>query len=127
MPKCVCSGAQIQCSFGTAPVLITVLPVNRVEETMPGANIMDTIPLVNIPSFMMCSAPTNPAVIATTAAAWGVPTPAPCIPATTIPWTPGNPSVLLANAPILTDNSKLTCLWAGVISITNTNQTVVQA
>lgn len=127
MPNCVCSGATMQCTFGVAPSVLNVLPTNRVMEGTPGANIMDFIPMTNIAPFGMCNAPTNPAVIATTAAALGVPTPAPCIPATVAPWVTGNPTVLLANFPILTDDSQLMCTWAGVISIKQAGQTVVQA
>jgi hypothetical protein len=127
MPKCVSSGASLQCTFGVAPSSLIVLPVKRVDETTPGANIMDYIPITNIPPFGMCSAPTNPAVIATTAAALGVPTPAPCIPATAAPWTPGNPTVLLSSAPILTDDSKVMCIWGGSISVVAPGQMIVEA
>ncbi|WP_133470995.1 DUF4280 domain-containing protein [Paraglaciecola marina] len=127
MPKCVCSGAMLQCTFGAAPSTLNVLPTNKVMEGTPGANIMDFIPITNITPFGMCNAPTNPAVIATTTAALGVPTPAPCLPATTSPWIAGNPTVLLANFPILTDNSQLLCTWLGAISIKQPGQTVVEA
>jgi hypothetical protein len=127
MPNCVCSGATLQCSFGVAPSVLNVLPSNRVMEGTPAANIMDFIPITNIAPFAMCNSPTNPAVIALTAAALGVPTPAPCIPATSSPWITGNPTVLLANFPILTDDSQLLCMWAGAISIKQAGQVVVTA
>ncbi len=113
-------GAMMQCSFGVAPSSLIVLPVNRVVvENMPAANIMDFKPVVNIPPFSMCNAPTNPAVIAATSAALGVPTPAPCVPVIPAPWAPGSPTVLIANMPALNDTSKCMCTWAGVISINN--------
>ncbi|WP_185236174.1 DUF4280 domain-containing protein [Teredinibacter franksiae] len=127
MPKCVCSGAMMQCTFGVAPSTLNVLPTNRVMEGTPGATIMDFIPVTNVPPFGMCSAPTNPAVIATTAAALGVPTPAPCVPMTVSPWIAGNPKVLLANFPILTDDSQLMCTWLGMISIKQAGQLIVEA
>jgi hypothetical protein len=127
MPNCVCSGATLQCSFGVAPSVLNVLPINRVMEGTPAANIMDFIPIMNIAPFAMCNSPSNPVVIALTAAAFGVPTPAPCIPATVSPWIAGNPTVLLANSPILTDDSQLNCMWAGVISIKQAGQVVVTA
>jgi len=127
MPNCVCSGATLQCSFGVAPSALTVLPINRVMEGTPAANIMDFIPIVNIAPFALCNSPSNPVVIALTAAAFGVPTPAPCIPATGSPWISGNPAVLLANSPILTDDSQLNCMWAGVITIKQAGQVVVTA
>ena len=115
----VCNLAALTCSFGLAPSVLTVLPKNQMLTSyMPAANIMDHVPMVNIMPFGMCTAPTNPAVIATTAAAMGVPTPAPCIPATALPWAPGSPTVMLSNMPALNDTSKLMCTWAGVISIT---------
>jgi hypothetical protein len=113
-------GAMMQCSFGAAPSALIVLPANRVTaEGKPAANIMDHKPVVNIPSFGMCTAPTNPAVIAATSAALGVPTPAPCVPVVPAPWAPGSPTVPIGNMPALNDTSKCTCTWAGVISITN--------
>jgi hypothetical protein len=104
-----------------------VLPTNKVTEGTPNANIMDFIPVTNIPPFGMCNALTNPAVIATTSAALGVPTSAPCMPATASPWISGNPTVLLANFLILTDDSQLMCMWKGVITIKEAGQTVVVA
>ena len=127
MPKCVCSGAMMQCTFGAAPSTLNVLPINRLTEGSPGANIMDFIPITNIPPFGVCNSPNNPTVIALTAAAMGVPTPAPCAPMTATPWVSGNPTVLLANSPILTDDSKLLCMWQGVISIKQAGQKIVEA
>ena len=122
----VCSGAMMQCSFGTAPSTLNVLPVNRVNAGgPPAANIMDFAPIVNIPPFGMCTSLANPTVAAATAAALGVLTPMPCVPVTT-PWVPGAPTVLLANMPTLNDSSKCMCAWAGVISITMPGQFTVQ-
>ena len=119
MAKQVVMGAMMQCSFGVAPASLVVLPANRVMvNNQPAANIMDHKPIVNIPTFGMCNAPSNPAVIATTAAALGVPTPAPCVPVTTTPWAAGSPTVLIGNMPALNDTSKCMCTWGGVISIT---------
>ncbi|MBK1694020.1 hypothetical protein CKO09_04625 [Chromatium weissei] len=114
----VCSGALLQCSFGIAPSSLMVLPINRTLTTnMPAANIMDYVPLLNILPFGMCSSPANPVVASATAAALGVLTPMPCIPATATPWTPGSPTVLLANMPALNNTSKLICSYGGVISV----------
>lgn len=115
----VCSGATLQCSFGVAPSVLNVLPTNRtLTGGMPAANLMDHIPLVNIPTFGMCQSLANPTVVAATAAALGVLTPMPCIPATATPWIPGGaPTVLLGNMPALDANSTLMCTWGGVIKI----------
>lgn len=114
----VCSGATLQCSFGVAPSVLNVLPMNRtLTAGMPAANIMDHIPLVNIMPFGMCQSLANPMVAAATAAALGVLTPMPCIPATATPWIPGAPTMLLGNMPSLDANCSLMCNWAGVIKI----------
>lgn len=126
MPQQVCMGATLQCSFGAAPSTLVVLPANRVLTQTPDANIMDNKPLVNIMPFGMCSSPSNPAVIAATAAALGVLTPMPCVPVIPAPWIPGAPTVLIANMPALDNTCKLMCAWAGLIQITNPGQTTVE-
>jgi len=89
---------------------------------VPAANIMDHVPMMNIMPFGTCSSLANPMVAAATAAALGVLTPMPCIPATTSPWVPGAPTVLLANQPALDDTSQLMCMWAGVIQVKSPGQ-----
>ena len=112
--------ATLKCSMGAAPSKLMVLPVNMViTEGTPGANIMDHMPMVNILPFGMCKSPANPVVAAATAAALGVLTPMPCIPATLSPWIVGAPTVLLANQPALDNVSKCMCMWAGVIEISD--------
>lgn len=114
----VCAGAMLQCSFGIAPAPLNVLPTSRtIVNNMPMANIMDNKPFVNIMPFGMCNSIANPTVAAATAAALGVLTPMPCLPATPAPWVPGSPTVLVGNMPALTAQSKLLCMWAGVIQI----------
>ena len=114
----VCHGAMLKCSFGLAPSSMVVLPINRVmTSNVPAANIMDHVPMLNIMPFGMCTSMANPTVAAATAAALGVLTPMPCIPATTSPWMPGAPTVMLANQPALNNTSKLMCMWAGVIEV----------
>lgn len=114
----VCATATLQCSFGAAPGVLNVLPVNRtLTGGMPAANIMDHIPLLNIMPFGMCMSPANPMVAAAMAAALGVLTPMPCIPATAAPWMPGAPTLLLGGMPALDANCSLMCNWGGVIKI----------
>jgi hypothetical protein len=113
----VCAGANLQCSFGVAPSALAVLPVNGVMTGAPAANIMDHAPMVNVMPFGMCNSPANPMVAAATAAALGVLTPMPCIPATAAPWMPGAPTVMLGNMPALNSDSKLMCNWGGVIQV----------
>ncbi|EXF92807.1 hypothetical protein HK44_003585 [Pseudomonas fluorescens HK44] len=114
----VCATATLQCSFGAAPGVLNVLPVNRtLTGGMPAANIMDHIPLLNIMPFGMCMSPANPMVAAATAAALGVLTPMPCIPATAAPWMPGAPTLLLGGMPALDANCSLMCNWGGMIKV----------
>ncbi|WP_338763081.1 DUF4280 domain-containing protein [Massilia sp. METH4] len=116
MPNQVSMGAMMTCSMGVAPSSLVVLPKNKVLcEGPPAANIMDHVPMVNILPFGMCMSPANPTVAAATAAAMGVLTPMPCIPATAAPWVTGAPTVLLANMPTLDNVSKCMCNWGGVI------------
>jgi hypothetical protein len=127
MPMQVVNGAQLACTFGVAPSTFQVLPKNQVQaENQPSANIMDFIPNTNIMPFGMCSSLANPQVAAATAAALGVLTPQPCVPATTSPWTPGAPTVLIANQPALDSVSTCMCMWAGVISVTSPGETSKQ-
>ena len=126
MPHVVTMGANLQCTFGLAPSAMVVTPENKVLQTTPVANIMDHIPFKNIVPFGMCISPSNPAFIAATVAAFGVPTPVPCTPVTTSPWVPGSPTVLVGNMPILNNTCKLMCSFAGVISVVNPGQVPVQ-
>ena len=83
---------------------------------------MDFAPMVNIMPFGMCNTPSNPTVAAATAAAMGVLTPMPCIPAVTTPWMPGNPMVLVQGQPALTRMCHNMCMWGGQISFTTDGQ-----
>jgi hypothetical protein len=118
--------AQLACSFGTTPSALAVLPTNKVLcNAMPAANVLDTIPLTNILSFGMCMSPANPVVAAATAAALGVLTPMPCVPATSAPWTPGVPKVLIAGKPAADNACTCMCEWGGVISVVSPGQAKV--
>lgn len=118
----VCGGAILQCTFGMAPMPMTVLPKSRVTNAMPAANIMDNIPFVNILPFAMCNSMSNPAVAAATAAAFGALTPMPCTPVTTAPWSPGSPAVLINGQPALSNSSQLFCAFGGCIQIKSAGQ-----
>lgn len=112
------NGCLCQCSFGVAPAPLTVLPANRTLcGGQPAANIMDHVPMLNVPPFGMCSSPANPTVAAATAAALGVLTPMPCVPVLPAPWVPGSPTVMVGPLPALTEQSSLPCAWGGVIRI----------
>ena len=121
----VCMGAVMQCSFGTAPSTLVVLPVNALLTGTPAATIMDNVPITNVPPFGTCSSMSNPVVAAATAAALGALTPMPCVPVTPAPWAPGSPTMLVGNMPTLNESSKLMCAWGGVIQITAPGQTTM--
>lgn len=126
MGQQVCMSGVMQCSFGVAPATLIVPPDGRVNTmNMPAATIMDYIPMSNIPTFGMCSSVANPTVASATAAASGVLTPMPCVPATTAPWVPGSPTVLIGSIPALNNSSKCMCSYGGVISINFAGQATV--
>lgn len=119
MAKFVTMGAQLKCSFGMTPApLNVVIPLRPTIQGKLMANIMDFIPMVNIPSFGMCRSQANPTVASATAAAMGVLTPMPCVPVITSPWSPGA-SEKVSFQPALMDNAKCLCTWGGQIEITN--------
>jgi hypothetical protein len=124
MPFNVTTGSAIACTMGTQPSVIKATP-GPVVATTPVCTVMDFKPLANIASFGMCNSPKNPAVQAATAAKLGAFTPAPCVPATTTPWTPGSSTARINGFAVLTDASTCQCQWAGVIAVTSPGQQFV--
>jgi len=122
MPNQTCMGAMMTCTMGVAPSSLVPTPKTVMTSNMVAANILDHIPIVNIPPFGMCTSPANPTVAAATAAALGVLTPMPCIPNTPAPWVPGAPTVILTGAPALDNTCKLTCIWGGMIAFSTPGQ-----
>jgi len=124
----VVAGATLQCTFGAAPSVLSVIPKGL--PVMAGgplaATIMDFAPIANIPPFGVCSSLANPTVASATAAALGVLTPMPCLPVIPAPWAPGSPTVLIGTFPALNNSSKCMCTWGGVISVTVPGQFTVQ-
>lgn len=123
MGMLVVNNSMCQCSFGAvpAPLMATSSPtVTAVNQ--PAATIMD---LPRIP-FGLCSSPANPSVAAATAAALGVLTPMPCMPAIATPWTPGSPTVVIGNYPALNNSCKAFCVYGGIIQIAMTPAAMVQ-
>jgi hypothetical protein len=117
MAQQVALGAVLQCSFGAAPASLVVTDPRVIAEGKLAANIMDYVPMTNIPSFGMCSSIANPAVASATASASGVLTPQACVPVVPAPWAPGSPTVLVRGMPALNNTSKCACTWGGVIQI----------
>ena len=120
MANPVVQTATCTCSFGASPAVLTVTSQQTVSICkMPAATIQDGAALSNVPTFGMCSNPANPTVASATAAAMGVLTPMPCVPAT-VAWAPGCPTVTVCKRPLLNSTSKLTCSYGGVIQVTVT-------
>lgn len=125
MPIAVC-GALCKCSFGVAPAPLTVIPkITVIAAGLPIATIMDFVPMLNISTFGMCNTLSNPTVAAATAAALGVLTPMPCVPAVVAPWISAKPTCLLGGIPVVSGGDKCMCMWGGAISITMPGQFVI--
>ncbi len=119
-------GANLLCSFGTAPAPLKVTQNALVlAEGKPCATIMDAMPITNVGPFGMCTSLANPLVASATAAALGVLTPQPCVPQTAS-FIPISTKVLIGGKPCLTQDCKLICPYAGQISITLPGQVKVQ-
>ncbi|GAB3248640.1 DUF4280 domain-containing protein [Kineosporia babensis] len=117
-PAPVVNGALLQCSMGTVPAPIGVLPLGRVMvEGQPVARITDNVPGVNIKPFGLCRSLANPAVAAATTAALGVLTPMPCLPVPAGPWTSPATRTMGSNLPVLAAGGTCICAFAGVISV----------
>ncbi len=91
-------------------------------EGKPAATIVDATPLVNIPPFGMCTSLANPTVAAATAAALGVLTPMPCVPATT-PWVNGATGTTIGGQPALVLGAQCQCAWGGVVQVLDPGST----
>ena len=118
MAKCVCNGAKLKCSFGSAPKSMIVLPLNRTTTKMakPLANKLDMIPFVNIPAFGQCKSPANP-MNWKMAGPVPVVVPSSCIPIPVMPWNPVATKTKIGSNPALIDTSKTMCVWAGSIEV----------
>lgn len=123
MANPVVSTALCTCSFGAAPMPLTVSSQQTVMMgSLPAATIMDNV----CTTFGMCSSLANPTVASATAAALGVLTPMPCMPVVPAPWAPGCPTVMVCGKPLLNNTSKLMCAYGGVIQVTTTPAMTIQ-
>lgn len=126
MPKQVVNGAKLVCSGSVAPTpsILGVLPIFQTySSSQVCATIQDHVPQVNIKPFGACKMPSNPQVASATTAAAGVLTPQPCIPVTPDPWTAGAPTFFIGSIKALDDTCKLSCKWAGIITVMDPGQT----
>lgn len=121
MPNLVCTGAQLQCSMGTAPGVFSASQA-RVSAGSPAGVVTDTEAGANVPPFGLCQSLSNPQVASATSAADGILTPMPCEPVLSA-WTPGSARVTLGGFAALDDSSQCTCTWAGVVTVSDAGQT----
>ncbi|MDP4180313.1 MAG: DUF4280 domain-containing protein [Bacillota bacterium] len=123
MSSYVVQGAKLKCSFGDNESNFQIPMDHKISiNNKPQGNIMDFKPNMNILPFGMCSSLANPTVAAATAANYGRLQKMPCIPVTVTPWFNAKMNVLLENFPAMLDCSKTTCMWCGIISITDCGQ-----
>lgn len=128
MSELVTVSGTCMCSMGTTPAPIKVTSQGKVlAGGKPCATIQDAGPMSNVGPFGMCTSLANPQVAAATAAALGVLTPQPCVPAPAGMWIPTKPKVLIDGKPCLTNDCKMMCAYAGQISIVNPAQFKVTA
>jgi uncharacterized Zn-binding protein involved in type VI secretion len=127
MPFIISTGSQLRCTMGVGQSAINASPKSATASAAVVCTVADFAPNTNIPTFGMCVSPANPQVAAATAAALGVLTPQPCVPATATPWTPGSATVKVNGMPALTNVSTCACTWAGVISVVAPMQVQVQS
>lgn len=113
MAMLVSTGATAQCSYGDVPGLFTASSENVLATTPAG--VITDVEEDNVTPFGMCSAPTNPEVIAAQGS------PVPCLPVLT-PWTPGAVGVTVNSVVALDAESQCVCAWAGVVTISDPGQ-----
>jgi hypothetical protein len=127
MPKCVCMGAKLKCSFGSGPKDMMVLPIGKTLTAFvkPIATEMDFVPFLNIPAFGNCTSIINPMN-------WKMAGPVPvfvpssCMPVPIMPWSPVAKKTKIGGNPAMLETSKTTCVWLGSIEVDNPGQTTIQ-
>jgi hypothetical protein len=120
MGTLVCTGAALQCSFGTTPATFSASSTDVSGSEMAAGTVND-FATANVPSFGMCTSMSNPQVASATSAAQGVLTPQPCQPLLS-PWTPGSSGATVDGDPALDDASTFSCSFGGTITIGSAGQ-----
>ena len=120
MPHLVCTGATLQCSFGTTPATFAASGT-QISAGGPTGVVTD-VAAANVPPFGLCMSLSNPQVASATAAASNVLSPQPCQPVLS-PWTPGSARVMIAEVAALDDSSQCSCTWGGVVTVSAAGQT----
>jgi len=112
MPDLVCTGATLQCSFGTIPATFSASGIQTSVGT-PAGVVTDVTP-ANVLPFGICTSPSNPAAASST--------PPPCVPVLA-PWSPGSARVTISGVSALDDSCTCTCKWSGVVTVSAAGQT----
>ena len=121
----VVGGATIMCTMGLSPGTLNVTSQQKVLMSgAPAATINDTAPLVNVGACGMCTSLANPTVASATAAALGVLTPMPCVPAPLGTWMGGG-CPLVSGQPGLSNEATLVCSYGGTIRVLSPGQAKV--
>ncbi len=121
----VVAGATVLCPFGTTPAnLVVTSQSTLLAEGKPVATIADTS-VANIPTCGMCSSLAKPQVAPAAAAALGVLTPQPCVPAIAGTWIAVQTKCIVGGKPCLTNEATAICSYGGTLSITNAGQKTV--
>lgn len=113
MPNLVCTGATLQCKFGTTPATFAASGTQTSAGTPVG--VVTDIATENVPPFGSCTTPSNPAVASAHS-------PQPCIPVLADPWQPGAPRVTIGGVKALDDACTCTCTWTGVVTVSAPGQ-----
>lgn len=128
MPKCVCMGAKLKCSFGSGPKDMMVLPIGMAMNatTKPIATSLDCIPMLNIPAFGNCNSQAN---LMNWKMAGAVPVfvPSSCIPIPVMPSDPDAKKLKIGGNPAMLESSKTMYAWAGSITVDKPGLTNVES
>lgn len=122
MGNLVCTGAALQCSFGTTPATFSASGTQTSASSAAG--VVTDVAAASVPPFGMCMSLSNPQVAQATAAAQNVLTPQPCQPVLS-PWSPGSAKVTIGEVAALDDASQCNCTWSGVVTVSSAGQTDV--
>ncbi len=121
MPNMVCTGATLQCSFGTTPATFAASGIQTSAGSPVG--VVTDVEAANVPPFGMCMSLSNPQVASATSAADGILTPQPCLPVLVSPWSPGSAQVTINEVSALDDSCQCICTWGGVVTVSAAGQT----
>ena len=116
------------CPFATGTSTLNCSSATQIQTSgAVVATVNDCAPGTNIAPFPACTHPANPAVVAATAAAMGVPTPSTCLLALSGTWTAEKTNVSYGGSLSLTSSGQLPCGYGGVITIASPGQTKVNS